>query len=360
MKKKILFTAYSLSLGGIEKALVNLLNVLDENKYDITLILEKKEGIFLEQIPKYIKVLEYHIDDNKNIFVRKLKNRIHLLKWKLKNKNQFDFAISFATYSIPGTHLALSASRKNALWIHNNYYQLYEGNLKEMKKFFHRIKMKKFKHHVYVSYDNMNTILKYFPNYKNRSLVCNNMIDYKMIREEAMKPISLKKTVTTFVNVGRHEEHQKRLSRIIDAADRLKREGYQFQVWLVGDGVNHKHYVEQIKTLHLDDVIIFFGKQKNPYPYYKLADAVLLSSKYEGYPVVFVEAMTLNKPIITTAVSDYQEIENKYGIVVENNASSIYYAMKEFLEHGFEIKEPFDPQKFNDKMKAILENLMNE
>ena len=34
--------------------------------------------------------------------------------------------------------------------------------------------------------------------------------------------------------------------------------------------------------------------------------------------------------------------------------------MKEFLEHGFEIKEPFDPQKFNDKMKAILENLMNE
>ena len=103
------------------------------------------------------------------------------------------------------------------------------------------LKMKKFKHHVYVSYDNMNTILKYFPNYKNRSLVCNNMIDYKMIREEAMKPISLKKTVTTFVNVGRHEEHQKRLSRIIDAADRLKREGYQFQVWLVGDGVNHKH-----------------------------------------------------------------------------------------------------------------------
>ena len=45
-KKKLLFTAYSLEIGGIETALVNLLNRLDYDKYEVTLILEKKEGIF--------------------------------------------------------------------------------------------------------------------------------------------------------------------------------------------------------------------------------------------------------------------------------------------------------------------------
>ena len=47
MKKKILFTAYSLDIGGIESALVNMLKILDYSKYDVTLLLEKKEGIFI-------------------------------------------------------------------------------------------------------------------------------------------------------------------------------------------------------------------------------------------------------------------------------------------------------------------------
>ena len=93
-------------------------------------------------------------------------------------------------------------------------------------------------------------------------------------------------------------------------------------------------------------------------PCVRIKPITFLSSKYEGYPVVFVEAMTLNKPIVTTAVSDYREIENRYGIVVENNASAIYDGMKQFLDHGFEISEPFDPQKFNDKMLEIFENLI--
>ena len=45
MKKKLLFFAYDLNIGGIEKALINLLNILDKDKYDITLMLEKKEGV---------------------------------------------------------------------------------------------------------------------------------------------------------------------------------------------------------------------------------------------------------------------------------------------------------------------------
>ena len=52
--KKLFFASYSLDIGGIETSLVTLLNNLGE-KYEITLCLEKKEGIFLNEINKKIK-----------------------------------------------------------------------------------------------------------------------------------------------------------------------------------------------------------------------------------------------------------------------------------------------------------------
>ena len=60
--KKLLFAAYSLDIGGIETALVTLINYLQKNGYDITIVLEKKQGIFLEQIDKNIKIIEYKPD----------------------------------------------------------------------------------------------------------------------------------------------------------------------------------------------------------------------------------------------------------------------------------------------------------
>ena len=58
--KKLLFAAVSLDVGGIETALVTLLNYLAQNKeYDITLVLERKEGIFLDTIDPAIKIIEY-------------------------------------------------------------------------------------------------------------------------------------------------------------------------------------------------------------------------------------------------------------------------------------------------------------
>ena len=57
--KKLLFAAYSLDVGGIEKALVNLVNVLQNRGYDITVVLEKKQGIFLNELNKNIKDTKY-------------------------------------------------------------------------------------------------------------------------------------------------------------------------------------------------------------------------------------------------------------------------------------------------------------
>ena len=95
--------------------------------------------------------------------------------------------------------------------------------------------------------------------------------------------------------------------------------------------------------------------KENPYPYLKESDCLLMSSQFEGYPVVFVESMILNKPIITTLVSDAnKDIKDKFGIVTENSLDGVYDGMKKFLDEGFEIKKKFDPEKFN---KDIINEL---
>lgn len=73
---------------------------------------------------------------------------------------------------------------------------------------------------------------------------------------------------------------------------------------MVGDGKETKELVNYVEENKLTERIIFLGNKKNPYPYFKMADYVILTSLNEGYPVVFQEAMILDKKIITTDVSD--------------------------------------------------------
>jgi len=69
--KKILFAAYTLNIGGIETALVNLLNELVK-KYDITLVLEKKKGFFLNILNSKIKVIEYNPKQTGNLLIERV------------------------------------------------------------------------------------------------------------------------------------------------------------------------------------------------------------------------------------------------------------------------------------------------
>ena len=62
MKKTLLFIMNDLSCGGAEKALVSLLNTLDYNLFDVDLFLFKKEGLFLNQVPKEVNILPIPIN----------------------------------------------------------------------------------------------------------------------------------------------------------------------------------------------------------------------------------------------------------------------------------------------------------
>ena len=360
MKKKILFAAYTMDVGGIETALVTLLNKLIE-KYDVTLVLEKKQGIFLSELNSKIKVVEYNPNQSRNAFIRKTINAIKRLIFIIKYKNRFDFAGSFATYSKMGSFCARTASKNNGLWCHAKYSKIF-NNEKEMKDFFEFISYDKFKRIIFVSNEGLEDFAKSFPEVKDKLFVCNNLIDSKKIISLSNEEIETKKVdYPTFLNVGRQEEKQKKLTRLIEAGKILVDEGYKFRILMIGDGPDSNKYKELTKENKLEDYIFFLGAKKNPYPYFKISDSVILTSEYEGYPVVYIEAMVLGIPILTTNVSDSKnDIDEKYGIVFQNNSpEEIAKSMKQIIINKEKYQEKFDEELFNNTVIDKIEKLIN-
>jgi glycosyltransferase involved in cell wall biosynthesis len=364
MKKKILFTAYNMGIGGIEKALLSLLKTLDYKKYDVTLILQRKEGVFLSEIPSGVKVVEYKTSNNANVILRKIKNRTKILYWILRNYKKFDFAGCFATSCIPCSILARYSGKKSAIWVHANYKDLYNNDKDKINKFFSDRGISQFDKIIFVSNESRVDFVDQFKELKGKCHTCNNIIDYNSINEMSKEKIDLKhpSNKTVFINVTRLEEDQKRITRLIRASKMLADSHYQFEVWLVGGGPDEEKYKELVKKDKMEGYIKFFGAQKNPYPYYAKADVFILTSRFEGFPVVYIESLIFNLPIITTVyvTDNIIDIKNGYGVVIKDDDKSIYKAMKEFIDKGFKIKHSFDPKLFNKKVLDNLEKIINE
>lgn len=366
--KRLLFSAVTLDVGGIETALVTLLNYLasqkenNEKKYEITLVLEKKQGLFLDTLDKNITIIEYSPNNNKMVPIRKAINLIKQQIFRVKYGNKYDFSCSYATYSNPGAFVARTASENSALWCHLDYLAFFDGDKNKVKSFFEEKHYKEFKNIITVSQKSKETFLEIFPEEESKTIYINNLIDYNKILEqskEEQKDIRYEENITTFINIGRHEEKQKKLSRIIEAAKLLKEKtDRKFRILFIGDGEDTKKYKEVVNKYNMEKEIIFLGRKKNPYPYLKMSDCTILSSDYEGYPVVFVESMVLNKPIITTDVSGADAIKKeRYAIITDKKPEAICKTMEQFIENRFEINNQFNPEEYNREILAKLEKI---
>lgn len=375
-KKKILFTNFNMEVGGISKALINMLEEIDYDKYDVTLYLQFKEGEMLPLINKNVHVMGYNLSKIKFSPLRKIINGIKYFRILTFNKNKYDFA---GCYSPPGniysSKLVRIASKNNAIWVHTNLVNCVANDpkIKEMfpnctdsisltKAFVDHFKYHQFKKIIFVSEDAKKSYINIFKEDKNKCIICRNFINYQEIILKSKEKIDLTKAKNTvyFLNVSRHTEFDKALTRIINASIKLKNEGYNFKIIMVGSGEDNKLYKKLVKQESMNDYFIFTGLKHNPYPYYAFADCFVLSSRFEGFPTTFSEAMTLNIPIITTDVSDASVvIKDKYGIVVKNNDTDIYNGMKLFLDEGYKIENKFEPEKNNQESLRIIKELVD-
>ncbi len=308
--KKILFISKNLDIGGMEKALILLLNKL-VTKYEITLILEEKKGILLPDLDSRIKVEEYKLSSSKNVFVRKCKNLIHKTIWKWQNHNKYDFTCNYATYSLIGSYLARIASTNNALYVHSNYYEAFNHNEEAFQNFFNSLKVAEFKKIIFVSNEGKSSFNKIYPSLENKTVVINNLIDYQFIQAKAAKKIKLpyQKDKLNLLFVGRLDNDSKNFKRMFKSMALAIKENPQLNLYIIGDGKDKKLCEDLLKKYQLEKHVFMLGSIKEPYQQMKNCDAFLLTSNYEGFPVVLIEALVLNVPIISTISASDTEID---------------------------------------------------
>lgn len=358
--KKIIFFSVNLHIGGMEKALVDLLNELAKRDYEITLVLEKREGELLKELDSRVCVKEYRVYKEGNPLFRKCRNFIHRKWWGMVNRNKYDFSCAYATYSVIGTRLALTASTNASIYIHSNYYDVYRGNHKAIRVFFDMLYLNRFRHVIFVSNESRDKLEKVYSFIGQRGVVIDNLIDSPRIRRLALEqPEITLQGSRSFLFVGRLEEESKRLSRLIKAFALASSKDPSIRLYMIGDGKDYNLCQKLIREHHLDNVVIMLGKKENPYPYIKNADCVLLTSDYEGYPVTYSECLILQTPFITTVpVSDGFVDVREYARIVDKSEVSIADAIinTNLEEYG---ENKIDFEEINLKKIQSLEKIIN-
>lgn len=131
MKKKIMFIMPALAGGGAEKVLVNILKNFDYSSYEVTLFLEYKEGVYLNDVPEKVRMLTLHKQNtiwferlhrvlrafNCYAFFHELVYKYML--FKLLKEEQFDTIISFMEGAAVKFHSYIfNKAKKNLSWVH--------------------------------------------------------------------------------------------------------------------------------------------------------------------------------------------------------------------------------------------------
>lgn len=380
-KKKILIRIGSLRHGGAEKVLVTFLKNIPADKYEIDLLLNLYSGKYLSEIPKWINVLylnkgEMITTNRPQDIIPKAMRVIYqgllkifpklLYRNKLKNKK---YDVEFAAIHGFRDEILNSPikSSKKLVWIHNDLSQVKGYNNEEIRKFFGFDKI------MVISEKIQNLFESLAENEKQKEKIVRiyNPLDTNEIinkAKEKAEKYEFNKTIPTFISVGTVFP-QKGFDRLLEAHKRLLDKGFFHRLLIIGDGYDFENIKKLKSDLGLDKTATMLGFTSNPYPYFSQADFYILSSRYEGFPTVLFEAITLKKNIIATDVSGVAEmLENgRLGLIVENSEDGIYKGMKQALLHPESFKTyennlrdyqmPFDLKNSVGSIMNIIDNI---
>ena len=379
-KIKILFRHRSMEMGGVEKVMLSLLNNLDKEKFDMTVLLSLNQGELRNEFPHHVRKI-YLVDGKEDLSTNPVLQKIQLLqrKWKLEKfrknpekidreilKNEFDVEIAM-TYN--DFEPVLNSSNKNSKkigWFHS------EIDLPKLQPLVPQIleQFPQFDHMVYCSEKIMQIMHRSYPNlkYPPESVII-NAVPVDEIRKKSEEKIPDFKNRPVFVSVGRLHT-RKGYHKLMDAHHKLLKEGFGHSVVIIGDGEELPNLLIQQKKLGVEETFILAGNKMNPYPYIKNADFFILPSESEAWPLVISEALILQKPIIATRVGDIDLMieDGKTGHLIRYETSEIYEAMKKFLtdenfvqnikENLIYIDKQFDNQKIFNQIEEMIDNVL--
>lgn len=361
-KKTILFVNESLACAGGEKSLLNLLSSINYERYDVYLQLLKYGAPWEKYIPKQVHILKpipyytftclpffeairYTIKNHKykwfasryiySFLLRIVPNQNNLkralLYWKSQSScfdklsMQFDYVIAYA-HNWPTFYVAdkVKARIKSLAWINATYTPtIYKSYIESKYNCFDTI--------VAVSEVINGTVSNHFPQLAKKVETFRDLIAPDLIYALAKEPADIKTDANqlTLVTLGRLNP-QKGHDIAIKAASILKQRGIKLKWYLLGSGPLEPELKTMIRQYNLTNDFILLGVKENPYPYLKLADIYVQTSRLEGFGLAIAEARLLNIPVVTTRFNTVymQMVDERNGLVADMNEIDVANAIE--------------------------------
>ena len=330
-KTKVLFLIHTLGGGGAERALVNLVNYMDKEKFDITLETMFGDGVNAKKLSPAVRHISKNAPCPKGISLLLKLFPSRLLYHYFVGEETYDVLIAYM-HGAPVKVIAGNPHCKKIAWLHNgnpDTSTMFENWMRKSNSF-----------KAYAQCDRVvgvcQRVADAFMEYtgiKNLSVIYNTLDTESILEQAQQKPdVEFDHSVVNIVSTGRLAK-EKGYERLIEVCRTLKDDGFRFKLYLIGSGTLEKSIKKEISEAQLDEDVLLLGFQENPYSYVNACDVFVCSSYTEGLSTATIEALILGNALLSTDVSGAREIlgENEFGIVVENSKEGIYNGLKELL-----------------------------
>lgn len=280
MNKKIsvIFILPDLETGGAERIVTTIANHLSRERFEPKILLLRKQGGYLNILKKDVEIID--------IDTERIRHSLKpILKEIYKRKPDIVFSGFGEVNAYLSLFIKLFPSTKFIARETNVVSQ--HVTRKEIKFFYHFYN--NYQQIIAQSDDMQSDLIQSFGIKKEKIIKINNPVDFDFIEaklQTAHKPESFKLNYKNVVAIG-NLSSRKGFDNLLKVFSRLKNE--KIILHILGDGKDRDMLHQMKDFLGLRNVV-FHGRQYNPYQFLKFADLFILSSRYEGFPNVLLEA----------------------------------------------------------------------
>ena len=348
--KKVLFFIESLSGGGAEKVLSDIVSNIDSKEFDVTVCTVTDQDVYQNKVMKsckyfsFLKKRDYKAGGLRRVYYWIMLKLIYgfptkwIYKWFIKDHYDIEVAFveGFATKFIAASK---NHNSKKIAWVHtdmlkNSYADNYYKDINRHKS-------------VYESYDQILCVSQSVKESFQKKFFCSEklIVQYNPVdscdilsKSKDSIDIEIQKDQLVLGTVGRLEE-QKGYLRLIECAKKLRDKGYKFMIWIIGEGSQRNILEEKIRQFDLENSVKLIGFQINPYKYISKCDAFICSSYAEGFSTAATESLILGKPILTVDCAGMKELfgDCRCGEIVANNDDSLFHLLEDVINKKIDL-----------------------